>query len=90
MDPKIPEFTERIAALLKEALEKGKPLPGNKCSEPNCKGTVVKKVAYLFQGRFGYRTPECNRCGKKYPCARDVLTVGEKEFVDKLNTPYGL
>lgn len=68
--------------------EQNTPLPGNKCKD--CGGDVARSISSveIFRNRTTYNTPACRQCGRQYPLAVDTPTYGEKEFLEKLNTPY--
>ena len=86
----LPPITEEMRAKIREHFrqeaEKQTPSPGNLCKD--CGSRVVKKVASLFRGRYGFHTPACECCGRIYRLAENVPEVGVKEFEEMLNRPF--
>ena len=79
---------KKLAQEIRKRIQKFTPLPNNRCHD--CRGEVVRKVTGLLRGKFEYSFPECNKCGRVYCYAKDVRTVGEQEFLDRLNKPYSM
>ncbi len=88
-----PELSEENLARFFKARkvfrEENTPFLGNKCKAENCGGDVVREVSGWFNGAFLYRTAACRKCGRQYLHAGDdVPKVGEKEFIEMMNTPF--
>lgn len=77
---------ERLKHEIDAREEQFTPLPENLCRD--CNGEVVKNVAGLFRGNFQYFSPVCQGCGRPYPHATNVRTVGEQEFLDLVRKPF--
>ncbi|MBI5817091.1 MAG: hypothetical protein HZB09_01555 [Candidatus Yonathbacteria bacterium] len=77
-----------MAEIMAEHVEENTPLEGNICKSKECGGEIVAEVSSLFRGKFYYSIPKCIKCGRGYIFAKNVRTVGEKEFREMLNQPF--
>ena len=77
-----------VNELIADHVEKHTPLEGNKCKTKECDGEVIAEVSSLFRGKFYYSIPQCIKCGREYFFAKNVRTIGEEEFREKLTQRF--
>ena len=76
-----PGTVREITRKLKEKVEKETVPPDGRCL--SCKGLIVSRVLSYFRGRYIGGTPECSKCGRRYPFGDtgQVPLAGVREFI---------